>query len=184
MTIIWFRCLRGRRRVARFGSLAVQGVTAADRRCAESHRRIAPIGVLPGGCARPSFGAGLVRICARQARQPVIFAPDNKDVGAWTLQEVLECGTLHFECTQCWKISELQVPPLLERFGAETSLGDLRRRMRCRKCRSRKARVLVRLRGVRGYSKCRNLDRQAADEMICAAIIFPVIRAVALKFDT
>ncbi len=34
-------------------------------------------------------------ICERQARRPVIFALDKRDVGAWTLQEVLVCGALH-----------------------------------------------------------------------------------------
>jgi DNA-directed RNA polymerase subunit RPC12/RpoP len=81
----------------------------------------------------------------------VIFAPDKRDIGDWTLGEVWRCASLHVECARCWKISELLLPPLIDRFGEEATLDEVRRRMRCRKCRSRKARVLVRLRGVRGY---------------------------------
>lgn len=75
----------------------------------------------------------------------MILAPNKAEVGTWTLQEVSECGALHVECIHCWKMSERELVPLIERFGADATLGEIAPCMRCTRCGRKKARVLVRL---------------------------------------
>jgi hypothetical protein len=69
-----------------------------------------------------------------------VFGLDPNNVEAWTLEQVSTRGSLHFECTRCWKITEFKPEPLIEKFGEETTLGAIRRHMRFRRCRSRRAR--------------------------------------------
>jgi hypothetical protein len=54
-------------------------------------------------------------------------------------------GALAFECRNCWHLSQVDVLALVERFGAEALVVHLRRRARCRLCRSRRVGSLVRL---------------------------------------
>jgi hypothetical protein len=68
----------------------------------------------------------------------------ERDVDKWTLRLVIERGALAFECRNCWHLSQVDVLGLVERFGAEALVSDLRRRARCRLCRSRRVRSLVR----------------------------------------
>ncbi len=42
----------------------------------------------------------------------MIFARRKADVTDWTLKEVSACGSLHFECTRCRKISQAEPAPL------------------------------------------------------------------------
>jgi hypothetical protein len=69
----------------------------------------------------------------------------ERDVDKWTLRVVIERGALAFECRNCWHLARVDVLGLVERFGAEARVGDTRRRARCRMCRSRRVRSLVRL---------------------------------------
>ncbi len=69
----------------------------------------------------------------------------ERDVDKWTLRLVIERGALAFECRNCWHLSQVDVLGLVERFGAEALVSDVRRRARCRLCRSRRVRSLVRL---------------------------------------
>jgi hypothetical protein len=70
---------------------------------------------------------------------------NDRDVDKWTLRAVIERGALVFECRNCWHLSQVGVLGLIERFGAEALVRDLRRRARCRMCRSRRVRSLVHL---------------------------------------
>ena len=58
-------------------------------------------------------------------------------------------GALAFECRNCWHLAQVDVLGLVERFGAEALVEDTRRRARCRMCRSRRVRSLVRLKAGR-----------------------------------
>ena len=69
----------------------------------------------------------------------------ERDVDKWTLRLVIERGALAFECRNCWHLAQVDVLGLIERFGADAVVGDTRRRARCRLCRSRRVRSLVRL---------------------------------------
>jgi hypothetical protein len=69
----------------------------------------------------------------------------ERDVDKWTLRLVIERGALVFECRQCWHVAEVDVLGLIERFGADALVADARRRARCRLCRSRRVRSLLRL---------------------------------------
>jgi len=73
----------------------------------------------------------------------------DRDVDRWTLRLVAERGALLFECGACWHISQVDVPDLIARFGAHATVGSVRARMICRKCRRRNVRSLVRLRAWR-----------------------------------
>ena len=69
----------------------------------------------------------------------------ERDVDKWTLRLVIERGALAFECRNCWHLAQVDVLGLIERFGADMTVGDMRRRARCRMCQSRRVRSLVRL---------------------------------------
>ena len=73
----------------------------------------------------------------------------ERDVDKWTLRLVIERGALAFECRNCWHLAQVDVLGLIERFGADAVVGDTRRRARCRLCRSRRVRSLVRLKAGR-----------------------------------
>jgi hypothetical protein len=69
----------------------------------------------------------------------------DRDVDKWTLRLVVERGALAFECRNCSHLSQVDVLELIERFGADVIVGGIRQRARCRMCRSRRVRALVRL---------------------------------------
>jgi hypothetical protein len=50
-------------------------------------------------------------------------------------------GRLYASCRNCRKKVDLDLPLLIAELGALTRLADLEKRLRCRACRSRAARV-------------------------------------------
>jgi hypothetical protein len=69
----------------------------------------------------------------------------DRDVDKWTLRLVVERGALALECRNCSHLSQVDVLELIGRFGVDAIVGDIRRLARCRMCRSRRVRSLVRL---------------------------------------
>jgi hypothetical protein len=70
-------------------------------------------------------------------------------VDSWSLRQVVEQGQLTFECNNCWRLAAVDVLDLVERFGADATVGRIRRQTICRICHTRGARALVRLKGMR-----------------------------------
>jgi len=66
-------------------------------------------------------------------------------INKWTLRVVVERGVLVFECRNCWHLSQMDELELVARFGPDALVGELRKRMVCRRCGSRRVRSLVRL---------------------------------------
>ena len=50
-------------------------------------------------------------------------------------------GRLYASCRNCRKTVDLDLPQLIAELGALARLADLEKRLRCRECRSRRARV-------------------------------------------
>ncbi len=50
-------------------------------------------------------------------------------------------GRLYASCRNCRKTVDLDLQKLITQLGALARLADLEKRLRCRECRSRKARV-------------------------------------------
>jgi hypothetical protein len=50
-------------------------------------------------------------------------------------------GRLYVSCRRCRKTVDLDLTQLIAKLGALTRLADLEKRLRCRHCRSRSARV-------------------------------------------
>jgi|KBSMisStandDraft_5_1062788.scaffolds.fasta_scaffold1624223_2 hypothetical protein len=50
-------------------------------------------------------------------------------------------GRLYASCRNCRKTVDLDLQKLITELGALARLADLEKRLRCRECRSRKARV-------------------------------------------
>jgi len=69
----------------------------------------------------------------------------DRDVDRWTLRQVLERGTLAFECRKCAHLAQLDVLDLVGRFGPEMPVGSVRAKTVCRMCGGRRVRSLVRL---------------------------------------
>ena len=63
----------------------------------------------------------------------------DRDVDKWALRLVVERGALAFECRNCSHLAQVDVLELIERFGVDAIVGDIRHRARCR------VRSLVRL---------------------------------------
>jgi hypothetical protein len=76
----------------------------------------------------------------------------DRDVDKWALRLVVERGARAFECRNCSHVAQVDVLELIEQFGADAIVGDIRRRARCRMCRSRRVRSLVRLKVGRAAS--------------------------------
>ena len=69
----------------------------------------------------------------------------DRDVDRWTLRQVLERGTLAFECRKCAHLAQLDVLDLVARFGPEMPVARVRAKTVCRLCGGRQVRSLVRL---------------------------------------
>ena len=69
----------------------------------------------------------------------------DRDVDRWTLRQVLERGTLAFECRKCAHLAQLDVLDLIGRFGPEMPVASVRAKTVCRMCGGRRVRSLVRL---------------------------------------
>ena len=69
----------------------------------------------------------------------------DRDVDKWTLRQVIERGTLAFECQNCGHLAQLDVLDLIARFGPEGSVAKVRAKTVCRMCGRRRVRSLVRL---------------------------------------
>jgi hypothetical protein len=50
-------------------------------------------------------------------------------------------GRLYASCRNCRKTVDLDLPQLISELGALARLADLEKRLRCRECRSRRARI-------------------------------------------
>jgi hypothetical protein len=50
-------------------------------------------------------------------------------------------GRLYASCRNCRKTVDLDLPHLINELGALARLADLEKRLRCRACRSRSARI-------------------------------------------
>jgi hypothetical protein len=73
----------------------------------------------------------------------------DRDPDRWPLCRVIREGALAFECDRCWRLRYVDAIELAQRFGAQAEVRDMRARMKCRSCGSRKGRALVRLSGER-----------------------------------
>ncbi|PWB63219.1 MAG: hypothetical protein C3F17_09860 [Bradyrhizobiaceae bacterium] len=73
----------------------------------------------------------------------MVFGPGDRD--RYTLRQVAELGlAIVFECRNCRKASRADMLELIGRYGTDTTLGELRRKARCNRCRKREADVLMR----------------------------------------
>jgi len=67
-----------------------------------------------------------------------------KLIDEMTLRSIIERGqSLSFECDKCWRLVAVDLLDLIGRFGADTTVGDVRRKLVCRRCNKRRARALV-----------------------------------------
>ena len=63
----------------------------------------------------------------------------------YTLRYVLERNVhLCFECSRCRKLAAIDTIAMVDLYGSDTTLGELRARARCRRCKSRDAEILLR----------------------------------------
>ncbi len=66
-------------------------------------------------------------------------------VDEWTLQAIVERGHgLSFECDNCWRLVAVDVLTLVGQFGPAATIGEVRRKLVCKRCHKRRARALVR----------------------------------------
>jgi hypothetical protein len=73
----------------------------------------------------------------------MVFGPEDRD--RYTLRQVAELGlVIVFECRNCLKCSRADLLDLIARYGTTATLGELRRKARCNRCRKREADVLMR----------------------------------------
>src|SRR5215470_5953294 len=69
-----------------------------------------------------------------------------KLVDEMTLRSIVERGeSLSFECDNCWRLVAVDVLDLIGRFGADATIGDVRRKLVCSRCNKRRARALVKV---------------------------------------
>jgi hypothetical protein len=67
------------------------------------------------------------------------------------LRSIIEQGHgLSFECDNYWRLVAFDVLALIGRLGANATVGDVRRKLVCRRCNNRRARALVKT-GNRKY---------------------------------
>jgi hypothetical protein len=60
------------------------------------------------------------------------------------LRSIIEQGhSLSFECDNCWRLVAVDVLDLIGRFGADATVGEVRRKLVCRRCNKRRARALL-----------------------------------------
>ena len=73
------------------------------------------------------------------------LASDQRDRDQCTLRQVLELGLdLVLECRNCRRITYVDVIGLVDRFGSAATLGEIRRKARCRLCRRQRVTTLLR----------------------------------------
>jgi hypothetical protein len=66
-----------------------------------------------------------------------------------SLRSIIEQGYgLSFECDNCWRLVAVDVLDLIGRLGANATIGEVRRKLVCRRCNKHRARALLKT-GVR-----------------------------------
>jgi hypothetical protein len=76
---------------------------------------------------------------ANLAAMPVV-----KLVDEMTLRSIIERGYgLSFECDNCWRLVAVDVLDLIGRLGAHATIGEVRRKLVCRRCNKSRARALI-----------------------------------------
>jgi hypothetical protein len=71
-------------------------------------------------------------------------------VDDWTLMQSFERGSIFIECGRCRRLAQIDIQPLVYRFGPDATLGALQARLKCDRCDRREAQILVHLQGIRG----------------------------------
>jgi hypothetical protein len=67
-----------------------------------------------------------------------------KLVDEMTLRSIIEQDHgLSFERDNCWRLVAVDVLDLIGRFGADATIGDVRRKLVCRRCNKHRARALI-----------------------------------------
>ena len=59
------------------------------------------------------------------------------------LSELAECFRLYGVCIACERMEQLDLEQLIERLGGETTVSDVRSRLRCRSCGERRPDIRV-----------------------------------------
>jgi hypothetical protein len=73
----------------------------------------------------------------------LVFGPDERD--GYTLRQVAELQLfLVLECRNCRRVSQLDVLGLIERYGTNATLREIRTKGRCRVCKKQTADILMR----------------------------------------
>jgi hypothetical protein len=62
-----------------------------------------------------------------------------RSVEQWSLRQVVEQGQLAFECNNCWRLAAVDTLEMVERFGADATVGQVRPKAVCRVCHARGA---------------------------------------------
>jgi hypothetical protein len=63
----------------------------------------------------------------------------------YTLRYVIEMGVYAcFECRNCNKLAAIDTIALIDLYGSDTTIGELKGKARCRRCKSTEADVLLR----------------------------------------
>jgi len=67
-----------------------------------------------------------------------------KLIDEMTLRSIVERGhSLSFECDNCWRLVAVDVLDLIGCLGANTTIGEVRLKLVCRRCNKRRARALL-----------------------------------------
>jgi hypothetical protein len=70
--------------------------------------------------------------------------PVVKLIEEMTLRSIVERGqSLSFECDNCWRLVAVDLFELIARLGASATIGEVRRKLVCRRCNKRRARALI-----------------------------------------
>lgn len=76
---------------------------------------------------------------------------DQSDRDLMTLRRVIDSRlTMVAECHNCRRLTEIDALDMVDRLGAATTIGELRKKCRCRVCGKSEPLVLMREPGVRG----------------------------------
>ena len=67
------------------------------------------------------------------AQQPIVIT---------TLGDLVDGDALYGACDDCFRVGTLDIGALLQRWGPATTFPDLRRRLRCTACGSRKTHLM------------------------------------------
>jgi hypothetical protein len=63
----------------------------------------------------------------------------------YTLRYILERGIqIAFECTRCRKLAAIDTIAMVDLYGSDMTLGELRGKARCRRCKHDNAEILFR----------------------------------------